>query len=125
MQLRLIRVGLALAGNALGLLITSLILDDDMDVSGAAFVVAVVIFTILTLVLEPVVSSLAEKYVDYLAGASALVSTALALALTDWLSDGMSIDGIGTWVLATLLVWVMTAIVGFVLGRIVLARFSD
>jgi len=124
MQLRLIRVGLALAGNALGLLITALILD-DMDVSGAAFVIAVVIFTLLMLVLDPVVSSLAEKYVDYLSGASALVSTALALLLTDWISDGMSIAGVGTWILATLLVWVATAIVGVVLGRLVLTRFAD
>ena len=125
MRLRLIRVGLVLAGNALGLLITSWILDEDMDVSGAAFVIAVVIFTILMLVLDPLVSSLADKYADYLAGGSALVSTALALALTDWLSDGLSIDGVGTWILATLLVWIVTAIVGVVLGRIVLSRFAD
>jgi len=125
MRLRLIRVGLVLIGNALGLLITSWILDEDMDVSGAAFVIAVVIFTILMLVLDPLVSSLADKYADYLAGGSALVSTALALALTDWLSDGLSIDGVGTWILATLLVWIVTAIVGVVLGRIVLSRFAD
>jgi putative membrane protein len=119
MQLRLIRIGLVLAGNALGLLITALLLD-KMSMSGLAFVIAVIIFTLLTLVLEPIVSSLAEKYADVLSGGSALIATALALLLTDWISDGLSIDGVGTWFLATVLVWLVTAIVGIVLARIFL-----
>ena len=53
MKLRMIRIGLTVAGNALGLWITSLLLGDDMSVSGAAFVLAVLIFSVLTLVLEP------------------------------------------------------------------------
>lgn len=125
MKLRLIRIGLVLAGNALGLLITSLLLGDDMDLSGAAFVIAVVIFTVLTLVLDPIVTSLAERYADVLAGGAALISTALALLLTDWLSDGLSIDGVGTWILAAVLVWVVTAIVGVVLGRVVMGRLGE
>jgi len=119
MQLRLIRIGLVLAGNALGLLITALLLD-KMSMSGLAFVIAVIIFTLLTIVLEPIVSRLAEKYADVLTGGSALIATALALLLTDWISDGLSIDGVGTWILATVLVWLVTAIVGIVLARIFL-----
>ncbi len=118
MKLRLIRIGLVLAGNAIGLWITSLLLDDDMSISGAAFLLAVVIFTVLTLVLEPVVSRLTEKYVDVLSGGTALITTALALILTAWISDGLSIDGIGTWLLATLIVWLVTAILGVVLVRL-------
>jgi putative membrane protein len=124
MQLRLIRIGLVLAGNALGLLITALLLD-KMSMSGLAFVIAVIIFTLLTLVLEPIVSSLAEKYADVLSGGSALIATALALLLTDWISDGLSIDGVGTWFLATVLVWLVTAIVGIVLARIFLKNVKQ
>jgi hypothetical protein len=54
-----------------------------------------------------------------------LVSTALALLVTDWISGGLSIDGIGTWLLAALLVWVVTAIVGIVLGRAVLRKMAQ
>ena len=125
MKLRLIRIGLVLAGNALGLWITSLILDDDMNVSGVAFLLAVVIFTLLVLLLDPLVASLAEKYADVLTGGSALISSGLALLITDWISDGLSIDGIGVWLLATVLVWLVTAVVGVVLGRLVLKRFAD
>jgi len=118
MKLRLIRIGLTLLGNALGLWIAALLLDDDMSVSGAAFVLAVVIFTVLILVLEPLVSRLTEKYADVLSGGSALIATGLALALTDWISDGLSIAGIGTWLVATLIVWLAAALLGIVLTRV-------
>jgi putative membrane protein len=125
MRSRLIRIGLTLLGNALGLWITSVLLSDDMSVSGAAFVLAVVIFTVFLLVLEPIVSRLAEKYVDVLAGGSALISTALALLLTAWISDGLSIDGFGTWLLATIIVWLVTAIVGVVLARLFIRQAAE
>jgi uncharacterized membrane protein YvlD (DUF360 family) len=124
MQLRLIRIGLVLAGNALGLLIAAILID-GMSVSGAAFVIAVVIFTLLTIAFEPLVRKLTESYADYLAGGSALIGTAAALLLTDWLSDGMDIDGIGTWLLATVLIWIVTAIAGVVLARFFLKAATD
>lgn len=117
MKLRMIRVGLLLAGNAIGLWIASLILDEDMRLSGVAFVLAVAIFTVFVVVLEPLVSKAAERWADVLGGASALIATGLALILTSWLSDGLSIDGVGTWLLATLIVWAVAAIVGVVLVR--------
>ena len=125
MKLRLIRIGLTLLGNALGLWIAALLLDDDMSVSGAAFVLAVVIFTVLLLVLEPLVSRLAEKYADVLSGGSALIATGLALALTDWISDGLSIAGIGTWLVATLIVWLAAALLGIVLTRLFIKQSAS
>ena len=117
MKLRMIRLGLLLVGNAIGLWIASLILDDDMRLSGLAFVLAVAIFTVFVAVLEPLVAKAAERWADFLGGASALIATGLALILTSVLSDGLSIDGIGTWVLATLIVWAAAAIIGLVLVR--------
>ncbi|MDG2232911.1 MAG: phage holin family protein [Ilumatobacter sp.] len=117
MKFRMIRLGLLLAGNAIGLWIASLILDEDMQLSGLAFLLAVAIFTVFVAVLEPLVSKAADRWADFLGGASALIATGLALVLTNWLSDGLSIDGIGTWLLATLIVWAAAAIVGVVLVR--------
>ena len=117
MKLRMIRLGLLLVGNAIGLWIASLILDDDMRLSGIAFVLAVAIFTVFVAVLEPLVAKAAERWADFLGGASALIATGLALILTSVLSDGLSIDGIGTWVLATLIVWAAAAAIGLVLVR--------
>ena len=118
MKLRLIRIGLALGGNALGLWLASRILSDDMSVSGTAFVVAVVIFSVLTLVLEPLVVKVAEKWIDALHGGTALISTGIALLITEWVSDGLVIDGVGTWVLATVIVWGATLILGVILAKL-------
>ena len=117
MKLRMIRLGLLLVGNAIGLWIASLILNEDMRLSGLAFVVAVVIFTVLVAVLEPLVSRAAERWADFLGGASALIATGVALILTSWISDGLSINGIGTWLLATFAVWAAAAVIGIVLVR--------
>ena len=113
------RVGLALAGDAIGLLLAALLLD-DMSLDGAAFLVAVVIFTLLTAVVEPLVSKVAEKQVPALQGASALIATFLSLLLTAVISDGLQIDGTATWVIATVLVWLFTMIAGVVLAKFLL-----
>jgi uncharacterized membrane protein YvlD (DUF360 family) len=112
----LIRVGLSLAGNAIGLLVAAIVLD-KMEISGVAFAIAVAIFTVLTAVIEPLVSKLAENRAPALQGASALVSTFLALVLTAVISDGLDISGASTWVIATVLVWLVTMIAGIVLAR--------
>lgn len=110
----LLRTVLALLGNALGLWVASLLLD-DMSVSGAAFVVAVVIFTVLTAVLQPLVTKVAVQNAPALQGSSALVTTLLALVITDLVSDGLSISGLTTWVLATIIVWLATMLASVLL----------
>ena len=112
----LIRIGLSLAGNAIGLLLAAIILD-KMSVDGPAFVIAVVIFTVLTAVLDPFVSKHTEERSALLRSASALITTFLALLITVVVSDGLSIDGTLTWVLATVLVWLLTMIAGVLLVK--------
>ena len=114
----LIRIGLSLAGNAIGLLVAAIILD-KMDVDGPAFVIAVVIFTVLTAVLEPFVSKVTEERPALLQSASALIATFLALVITVLVSDGLSIDGTVTWLIATVLVWLLTMIAGVILVKLV------
>jgi putative membrane protein len=110
----LLRTVLALLGNALGLWIASLVLD-DMSISGAAFVLAVVIFTVLTAVLQPLITKIAVQNAPALQGSSALVTTLVALVITDLVSDGLSISGAVTWVLATIIVWLATMIAAVLL----------
>lgn len=116
MKLKLARIGLSLVGNAIGLLVAALVLD-KMSIDGVAFVIAVVIFTVLTAVIEPLVNKVTEKSVPALQGGSALLTTLLALIVTAWLSDGLTIDGLSTWILATVLVWLLTVIAGVLLAK--------
>lgn len=122
MKLASIRLGLGVLGNALGLLLAAALLD-DMTVSGTAFVVAVIIFTVLIAVLDWVITKVAQKGPEMLQGGSALISTALALLFTSWISDGMGISGAGTWVMATVIVWASALILGVLLMKFVITRF--
>jgi len=120
----LIRIGLALLGNAVGLWVASLLLD-GMDISGTAFVVAVVIFTVLTAVLQPLITKTAMQNAPALQGSSALITTFLALLITDLVSDGLSISGFSTWVFATVVVWIFTMIAAWLLPMFFLKEAVD
>jgi putative membrane protein len=120
----LIRIGLALLGNALGLWIASLLLD-DMTLGAAGFVVAVVIFTVLTVILQPLMTKMALERAPVLQGSSALVTTFVALLITTLLSDGLEIDGVVTWVLATVIVWFFTMIAAWLLPMFLLKETAE
>lgn len=120
----LIRLVLALAGNAIGLWLAAALLD-DMEIDGAAFVIAVLIFSVLFVVLEPLIQKQALKNMEALQGSSALITTFVALVITNLVSDGLSISGVGTWVLATVIVWLGTIIAGVLLARFVLKQAAD
>ena len=120
----LTRLVLALAGNAIGLWLAALLLD-DMEIDGVAFVVAVLIFSVLFAVLEPLIQKQALKNAEALQGSSALITTLVALIVTNLISDGLSISGLGTWILATVIVWLGTIIAGVLLARFVLKQAAD
>ncbi len=116
MNARLIRIGLSLAGNAIGLLIAATLLD-QMTIDGVAFVLAVVIFTVLAAIIDPIIDRIAERNLPALRGGSALLTTFLALVVTAAISSGLSISGANTWIIATVLVWALTVIAGLILAK--------
>lgn len=120
----LIRLVLTLIGNALGLWIASLILD-DMSLTASGFVIAVVIFTVLAAVLQRLIVKLASERAPALETGSALISTFLALVITTLVSDGLEISGFSTWVIATVLVWILTLIAGILLPMFLLKDAAD
>jgi uncharacterized membrane protein YvlD (DUF360 family) len=112
----LIRVAVALLGAAIGFIVAAAVLD-DMRLTGAAFLIAVVIFVVLTAVLQPLIEKIGDERASIISAGSALITTLVALLLTDLLSDGLSIDGIVTWILAALIVWPCTALASWILSR--------
>jgi hypothetical protein len=115
----LIRIGLSCLASAIGLIVAAALLE-DMTLNGTAFVIAVVVFTISTAVLQPLMTQIAFKYAEALRGGTALVTTLLGLIITSLLSDGLSIVGATTWVLAMLIVWLATLLAGVLLPALLL-----
>ena len=103
----LISFVIQLAANALGLLVADQVLE-DMEVSGAAFLVAVLIFTVVYAIAQPFLTQLALSKATALRGATALVATLIGLIITSLVSDGLAISGALTWLEATVIVWIVS-----------------
>lgn len=111
----LTRVVIFIGSAALGLFVTSLILGDDFRVGLNGYIYAVLIFALAQSILTPFIFKMARKYASAFLGGVGLVSTFVALALANWLTDGLTITGISAWVVGTLLVWLITALATWLL----------
>jgi uncharacterized membrane protein YvlD (DUF360 family) len=84
-----------------------------------------VIFVVLTAVLEPLIEKIGDEHLSIIAAASSLITTFLALLITELVSDGLTIDGLDTWVFATLIIWVCTALATWILLRMFIKNVRD
>ncbi len=117
----LIRAAIFVLAAAIGLLVAAAILD-DVNVTAGGFLVTVLIVAVLQAVLTPWIASVAQKYARALVGGVGLVSTFLALLVATLLGDSLTIKGVSTWVLATLLVWLVTALASMLLPVVLLKK---
>ena len=120
----IIRTGIALAGNAIGLLVSAAVLD-DMEVDAGSFIVAVIIFTVVTALLQPFLASRLRNAGSGVLGGVALIATFASLVITDLVSDGFSISGVGTWLAATVIVWVASLIAVFLIPYLGLKKYLE
>ena len=120
----LVRTVVALAANAIGLLVAAALLD-GMHLNATGFVVAVVIFTIVFALMQPFLAVQFRANAPAMLGGVALVATLVALIVTDLVSDGFSIDGVGTWFLATVIVWAASILAAFILPFLGLKKFLE
>ena len=117
----LIRAAIFLGTAALGLLIAWWLLP-GFDIDWAGFLVAMVVFAIAQSLLSPLITKLATRHAPEVLGGVGLVSTFLALLLATVIANGLRIDGLLTWVLATLIVWLVTALGTWLLSVALLKR---
>lgn len=117
----LLRIAVFLGSSAIGLLVASLIVP-GVTLRPLGFVTAVVIFTVAQAILSPFFLKMASRYASAFLGGIGLVSTLAALILASLFSSGISIRGIGSWIAATVLVWLVTAVATLVLPVLVLKK---
>ena len=122
----LVRTAIVLVGNAFGLIVASLVFDDfEIDVTG--FIVSLIIFTVVVALMTPFLESTfrRNRSTSSALGGVALISTFVALLVTDVFSDGVSISGIGTWIGATVVVWLGALLAVFILPFLGLKKYLD
>jgi hypothetical protein len=102
---------LGLGGNAIGLIVASLLLGNDFNIGiwdglWDGFIVSLVVFAVLSAIFTWLVFRTIVRHAGSLLPLTGLVSTFLALLLTDLLTEGLSVAGWG-WLWGTLIVWVL------------------
>src|SRR5690625_4728571 len=119
----LVRALVLLGSAALGLLAAALILD-DVEVTASGFVVTAVIFAVVQSLVTPLLEKVARDKASALLGGVGVVAALVALLVASLVGDALTISGgVGTWVLAALIVWVVTAL-ATVLLPVVLTRLG-
>ena len=116
----IVRGVIAIIANAVGLIVAALLLD-GVDLNFTGFIVALVVFTVVEGLMQPFLAAQFRR----LSALAALIATFIALLVTDLITGGLDISGFGTWVTATLIVWLAALLAAFILPFLGLKRFLE
>jgi len=110
------RLAVATAVNVAALAVVAGVFDGVRVDGWGALILAGVVFGIVNTVVKPLVTLLALPVILLSLGIALFFVNMLMLALTDWVVNGLVIDGFWTLVGATLLVWVVNVVIESVFG---------
>ncbi|KRF00010.1 hypothetical protein ASG88_11420 [Nocardioides sp. Soil777] len=106
----LVRTAIFIVSAAVGLLVTAAVVD-GFDVTASGFLTAVLIFAVIQSVLSPFIAKVTARNAAAFLGGVGLLSTFVALWLTTLIGDALTIEGgATTWLAATVIVWLATAL---------------
>ena len=117
----LARTALTLVANAIGLLVASIVVK-GFSVNGFSFIIAVLFFSVSTVVLGPLIIKITMQNANYLMGGIALVTTFVGLLLTTVFTDGLSINGLSAWLASTFIVWVFSVLANVLLPLVLFKK---
>ncbi|WP_155918383.1 MULTISPECIES: phage holin family protein [unclassified Mycolicibacterium] len=117
----LLRIAIFLGSSAIGLLVAAWLVP-GVSVSAWGFIAAVAIFAVAQAILSPFFLKMASRYASAFVGGIGLVSTLIALVLASALAHGLTIRGIGSWIAATVVVWLVTAVATVVLPPLLIKK---
>ena len=120
-----VRFAASLVGIAVGLLICSAVLT-QFHITAAALVEAALLFWGVHLVIQLIaLRVLVHEPSVALAGLLALASTIIALIIVNAVISGLTVHRAYTYVLATIIIWITTALADMIGRRIVRARRAE
>jgi uncharacterized membrane protein YvlD (DUF360 family) len=113
-----IRTAIYFAAALIGIILADIFLS-GFNVSGFfSYVSVALIFGLIQAVLQPLLGQVSERNAPMLTGGIGIISAFVALGITNLISGALTIDGVGTWLAAAVLVWIGGAIAAFVLPLI-------
>jgi uncharacterized membrane protein YvlD (DUF360 family) len=120
----IVRTGIALVANAVGLVIAAALLE-GVQLDAGGFVVAVLVFTVTYALMQPFLGAQLRRGGSSALGGVSLIASLIGLIVTDLVSDGLTIDGVGAWLGAAVIVWAGALLAAFVLPFLGLRKFLE
>ncbi|MCP4206991.1 MAG: phage holin family protein [Shimia sp.] len=105
-----------LIANAIGLVLANILLP-GFTIGLLGIVIVTLVFTVVSVVLLPIVRKVSEKKLPELLGGLSLVVTFAGLLITEMLVSDFTIGGIANLLAATLIVWLGALIAGVLLPK--------
>ncbi|MEI8058455.1 MAG: phage holin family protein [Actinomycetes bacterium] len=106
---------LGLGSNAIALALCAVLFSQfHLNLSG--FLLSLVVFAILSGVFTWFVLKFMLRHAGSVVALTGLVSTFLALLATSVFTKGLEIDGITTWIMSTLLIWIISMFIWVIPG---------
>jgi uncharacterized membrane protein YvlD (DUF360 family) len=118
----IVRTAIVLVANAVGLLVAAAIFD-GVHLNAGGFIVAVVVFTVVYALMQPFLASQLRRRGSSAIGGVALIASLIGLIVTDIVSDGLSINGLGSWIGAAVVVWAGALLAAFILPYLGLKKY--
>jgi hypothetical protein len=113
----------SLVVSAVALLVAAALLD-GFHIGTVTFPILVIEFAVILLIARLALETVVDKHAHILSSFVGLIGAFVALVVTDAVSDGLSIDGVSTWILATLIVWAGMLIAGLLFGAAIFRRIA-
>lgn len=105
-----------LIANAIGLILANILLP-GFTISFLGIVIVTLVFTVVSVLLLPIIRKVSEKKLPELLGGLSLVVTFAGLLITELLVSDFTIGGIANLLAATLIVWLGALIAGVLLPK--------
>lgn len=112
-----------LIANAVGLMLANILLA-GFSISILGIVVVTVVFTVVSMVLLPIIRKISEQKAPQLLGGLSLIVIFAGLWITALLVDSFTIGGFTNHVAATLIVWIGAMIAGVLVPKYVITSLG-
>lgn len=110
-MIRILVRALVFVGSAAVGLLAAATLIDGVEVTWQGFLVTVVVYALVQSIISPFLIKVAAANARAFLGGIGLVATFVALVVASLVGDALTISGgVATWVLASLVVWLATAV---------------
>jgi putative membrane protein len=114
-----VRLAVVYGINVLALIVVDWLFDSISIGRWGSLLWAALILTIGNLIIKPILAILTLPLIIVTFGLAYFAINVLMLALAEWLTPRFSIDGFWTYVGATIVVWLVNVVVGWLLDRVV------